>query len=49
MKTVWIYFNTDALPGDVNRIRVFAAEEAARRWFEENDPEGIAFAYPVQE
>jgi hypothetical protein len=49
MKIVRICVNTDALPGDVNHIRVLATEEAARRWFEENDPEGIAFEYPVQE
>jgi hypothetical protein len=49
MKTVWIYVNTDALPGDVNHLQVFASEEAAQRWFDENDPEGAAFEYPVQE
>jgi hypothetical protein len=48
MKTVWIYVNTDALPGDVNHIQVFASEEAAQRWFDENDPEGVALEYPVQ-
>jgi hypothetical protein len=49
MKTVWIYVNTDALPGDVNHLQIFASEEAAQRWFDENDPEGVAFEYPVQE
>jgi hypothetical protein len=49
MKTVWIYINTDALPGDVDHLKVFASEEAAQRWFDENDPEGVAFEYPVHE
>jgi hypothetical protein len=26
MKTVWIYVNTDALPGDVDYLKVFASE-----------------------
>jgi hypothetical protein len=25
------------------------AQEAAGRWFEDNDPLGVAFEYPVQE
>jgi hypothetical protein len=49
MKTVWIYINTDALPGDVDHLQVFATGEAADRWIGENDPEGVAFEYPVQE
>jgi hypothetical protein len=28
MKTVWIYINTDALPGDVDHLQVFATGEA---------------------
>jgi hypothetical protein len=49
MKTVWIYVNTDTLPGDVDHLQVFASEEAAQRWLDEHDPEGAAFEYPVQE
>jgi hypothetical protein len=45
----WIYINTDALPADVDHLQVFATEEAAQRWFDKNDPEGVAFEYPVQE
>jgi hypothetical protein len=45
MKTVWIYVNVDAEPGDVDYLQVFASEEAANRWFEDNDPDGIAFEY----
>ena len=41
--TVWIY--------EVGRVnmKVFASEEAALRWFEKNDPEGVAFEYPVEQ
>jgi hypothetical protein len=28
---------------------VFATEDAARAWIEENDPEGVAFEYTVIE
>jgi hypothetical protein len=49
MRTVWIHVNTDALPGDVDLLKVFASDEAAQRWFDKNDPEDVAFEYPVQE
>jgi hypothetical protein len=48
MKTVWIYIDTDALPRDVDHLQVFVSEEAAKQWLDENDPEGVAFEYPVQ-
>jgi hypothetical protein len=35
--------------GDVNHLKVFANEDAAEKWFEENDPEGVAFEYEVLE
>jgi len=28
---------------------VFASQDAAETWFEENDPEGVAFEYEVLE
>jgi hypothetical protein len=49
MTTVWIYVDTGKDVGDVDHLKVFATPEAADRWFEENDPEGVAFEYPVQE
>ena len=49
MKTVWIHINTDALPGDVDFVQVFAREEAVNRWIDENAPEGFALEYPAQE
>jgi hypothetical protein len=30
-------------------VKVFANADAAETWFEENDPEGAAFEYEVQE
>ena len=36
METVRIYVNTDALPGDSDYLQVFASEEAANRWLNEN-------------
>jgi hypothetical protein len=47
MKTVLIYVNTSKDVGDVDHVKVFANEEAAEKWFAENDPEGVAFEYPV--
>jgi len=35
--------------GDAEHIKVFATVDAAERWFEENDPEGVAFEYEVLE
>jgi hypothetical protein len=49
MKTVWIYVDTSKPVGDVDYLKVFASEEAAERWFEDNDPAGVAYEYPVQE
>jgi hypothetical protein len=43
--TVWIYSNTAKEVGDIDHLKVFATEEAAERWFAENDPEGVAFEY----
>jgi hypothetical protein len=49
MTTVWIYVDTRYPVGDPGHLKVFADEEAANRWFEENDPEGVAFEYEVLE
>ncbi|MCK1642496.1 hypothetical protein IVA95_34325 [Bradyrhizobium sp. 157] len=35
--------------GDPEHIKVFASTDATERWFEENDPEGVAFEYEVLE
>jgi hypothetical protein len=45
--TVFVHVNTAKQAGDAEHIKVFASVEAAERWFEENDPEGVAFEYEV--
>jgi hypothetical protein len=47
--TVSIYINKSKEVGDVDHFKVFASADAADKWFEENDPEGVAFEYDVQE
>ena len=49
MTTVWIYVDTRYRVGDPGHLKVFADEEAANRWLEENDPEGVAFEYGLLE
>jgi hypothetical protein len=49
MNTVWIHTDTAKKVGDEDHIKVFATIEAAEKWFEENDPEGVAFEYDVLE
>jgi hypothetical protein len=45
--TVLIYVDTSKQVGDKDHIKVFANQDAAETWFEENDPEGVAFEYEV--
>jgi hypothetical protein len=47
--TVFVCVNTAKEVGDVDHVKVFACADAAEKWFEENDPEGVAFEYEVQE
>ena len=47
--TVLIYVNTSKQVGDADHLKVFANPDAAETWFEENDPEGVAFEYEVME
>jgi hypothetical protein len=46
--TVFVYVNTRKQVGDAEHVKVFATD-AAEKWFEENDPEGVAFEYEVLE
>jgi hypothetical protein len=46
---VLIYVDTSKEVGDRDHLKVFANELAANRWFEDNDPLGVAFEYEVQE
>lgn len=45
--TVWIYVDTRKQLTQEDRLKVFASADVARRWFSDNDPEGVAFEYPV--
>jgi hypothetical protein len=47
--TVLIYVNTSKQVGDADHLKVFASVDASETWFEENDPEGVAFEYEVLE
>jgi hypothetical protein len=49
MSTVWIYVDTRHHVGHPGHLKVFANVDAAERWLEENDPEGVAFEYEVLE
>jgi hypothetical protein len=45
--TVFVYVNSRKRVGDPDHLKVFATTDAAETWFEENDPEGVAFEYEV--
>jgi hypothetical protein len=47
--TVFVYINTTKAAGDIDYLKVFANREAAERWFEESDREGVAFEHDVLE
>jgi hypothetical protein len=47
--TVLIYVDASKEVGDVDHLKVFANDDAAERWFVENDQEGVAFEYEVIE
>ena len=47
--TVFVYVNTSKQVGDAEHIKVFANVDAAGTWFEENEPEGVAFEYDMLE
>jgi hypothetical protein len=48
MKTVWIYVDTSKGSRRRRPPQFFANEQAAEKWFAENDPEGVAFEYPIE-
>jgi hypothetical protein len=45
--TVIVYINTSKKLGEPEHVKVFATTDAAEKWFEESDPEGVAFEYEV--
>jgi hypothetical protein len=40
MQDVWVYQGKE--------LKVFASAKAAQKWFDENDPEGVAFKCEVE-
>jgi hypothetical protein len=46
--TVLSYVDTSKQVGDPDHLKVFTNADAAEKWFEENDPEGVVFEYKVQ-
>jgi hypothetical protein len=49
MTTVWIYVDTAEEVGNIDHLKVFANSDAADKWLDEHDPEGVAFEYEVLE
>jgi hypothetical protein len=47
--TVFVYVNTAKEVGDPEHVKVFANKDTAETWFQEHDPEGVAFEYEVLE
>jgi hypothetical protein len=47
--TVLVYVNTSKQVGDPEHVKVFANADVAETWFDENDPEGVAFEYELLE
>jgi hypothetical protein len=47
--SVFVYVNTSRQVGDPEHLKVFGTADAAEKWLEENDPEGVAFEYEVLE
>jgi hypothetical protein len=45
--TVWAYVDTSKQVGDPDHLKLFANQDAADEWFRDNDPEGVAFEYPI--
>ena len=46
--TVWIYVDTSKQVGDKDHLKVFANEDAAETWLQENDPEGVGSSGPTR-
>lgn len=51
-RTAWIYLDdfdrgTQRTVGDPEWVKIFASAEAADRWFDKHDPEGVAWEYEI--
>lgn len=52
-RTAWIYLDdfergTQRTIGDPEWVKVFASAEAADRWFDKHDPDGVAWEYEIE-
>lgn len=52
-RTAWVYLNdyehgTQRNVGEAEWVKVFASAEAADRWFDQHDPEGVAWEYEIE-
>jgi hypothetical protein len=47
LATVCASVDTSKRVGDRDHLKLFATEDAANEWFRDNDPEGVAFEYPI--
>ena len=45
--TIRICVDTNKQVGDKDHLKVFASDDGAEIWLQENDPEGVAFEYEV--
>ena len=43
-----IYVDTSKQVGSPDHLKVFDSQAAAQAWFDEHDPEGVAFEYEVK-
>ncbi|UFW46564.1 MULTISPECIES: hypothetical protein [Bradyrhizobium] len=53
-QTVWVYLNDfehghQRKPGDSDWVKLFGSDDAADRWLQKHDPEGVAWEYKVEE
>jgi hypothetical protein len=46
--SVWIYVDNSKQVGDRDHLKVFDSLAAAQAWFDQHDPEGVAFEYEVR-
>ena len=44
---IWVYVDSRYSTGDRDHLKLFTTTDASNEWFEENDPEGVAFQYDV--
>lgn len=52
-QTVWVYLDDfdngdERKPGDPGWVKLFGSDDAADRWLQKHDPEGVAWAYEVE-